>query len=203
MNDIHWSLAAVPPEETPPDEPVTVAELAAHLNLSDSMAADTDEQTLLRGLISKSRRYVEQRLGRQLVTGNWVLSLDRWPREIRIPKNPVQSIETVEYTNGAGSQVELSGSLYQVDILSQPARIRPVYGGSWPEVRPGYNAIQVAFTAGYGDAATDVPETLRHAILLLAAHWHEVREPVADKVMSPVPMTVDDLLALEAVDWTW
>jgi hypothetical protein len=32
------------------------------------------------------------------------------------------------------------------------------------------NAFEVAFTAGYGDAASDVPAPIRHALTLLGAH---------------------------------
>jgi uncharacterized phiE125 gp8 family phage protein len=37
------------------------------------------------------------------------------------------------------------------------------------------NGIEIDFTAGFGQAATDVPDLLRRAIILLAAHWYEFR----------------------------
>jgi uncharacterized phiE125 gp8 family phage protein len=57
------------------------------------------------------------------------------------------------------------------------------------------NAFEVAFTAGYGDEASDVPEPLRHAIKLLVAHWFEQREPVVlGAAAQEVPATVAGLL---------
>lgn len=37
------------------------------------------------------------------------------------------------------------------------------------------NGVEIDFTAGFGEAGTDVPDLLRRAILLLAAHWYEFR----------------------------
>jgi len=50
--------------------------------------------------------------------------------------------------------------------------------------------------AGYGAAASDVPQPLRQAVLLLVAHWFERREPVElGSALETVPMTVGGLLA--------
>jgi uncharacterized phiE125 gp8 family phage protein len=37
------------------------------------------------------------------------------------------------------------------------------------------NGIEIDFTAGFGEAGTDVPDLLRRAILALVAHWYEFR----------------------------
>jgi uncharacterized phiE125 gp8 family phage protein len=39
--------------------------------------------------------------------------------------------------------------------------------------------IELDIDAGYGDAATDVPEPLRQAIRVLVSHWYENRGVVA------------------------
>lgn len=71
----------------------------------------------------------------------------------------------------------LDADSYAVDALSAPARL--VLKSATPSVvTRSFNAFEVAFTAGYGDDAADVPEPIRHAILLLVAHWFERREPV-------------------------
>ena len=57
------------------------------------------------------------------------------------------------------------------------------------------NGVKITFTAGYGDAAGDVPEPLRQALLLLVAHWYERREPVVlGETAIQVPETVQSLL---------
>ena len=66
----------------------------------------------------------------------------------------------------------------------------------WPKPGRIANGIEIAFTAGYGDAAADVPEPIRHAILLLVAHWHEHRSPFeVGHLAQPPPDMVAELLA--------
>ena len=66
---------------------------------------------------------------------------------------------------------------------------------SWPKPGRTANGIEIAFVAGYGDAAADVPAPIRQAILLLVAHWHEHREPVEiGAAKPPCPSTVSELL---------
>jgi len=55
--------------------------------------------------------------------------------------------------------------------------------------------VKIAMTVGYGDDTTDVPQAIRHAAMMLAAHWYENREAVAEGSPVPVPMTVDALTA--------
>ena len=63
-------------------------------------------------------------------------------------------------------------------MLSEPARL--VLSAGAVQLSPArlLNAFEVAFTAGYGDEASDVPAPIRHALKLLVAHWFEHREPV-------------------------
>jgi len=63
-------------------------------------------------------------------------------------------------------------------VLSAPARLT-LTSATPSVVTRAFNAFEVAFTAGYGDAASDVPQPIRQAVQLLVAHWFERREPVA------------------------
>ena len=67
---------------------------------------------------------------------------------------------------------------------------------AWPSAAPHANGIEIAFTAGYGDAAADVPEPIRQALLLLIAHWYEHRSPLeVGPLAQPAPDMVAELLA--------
>ena len=65
--------------------------------------------------------------------------------------------------------------LYRLDAAGVPARI------GWREAvvpPPGlrqFNTLAVAFTAGYGDAAGDVPEPIRRALLAIVADLYSHR----------------------------
>ena len=180
----------------PAAEPVTFREVADQVRFVD----DPDRAYVV-GLITKARRFVEQRQERQLITSTWAMHLDGFPAEIAVRKLPVLTIVSIIYADGAGDSQTLSSSLYQTDLASPdaPGRIKPAYGQSWPATRVGaYNAVTVAFTCGYGTAGSDVPETTRHAILMLVAYWHDQREPVnIGNIVNPLPYTVEALIAME------
>jgi hypothetical protein len=50
----------------------------------------------------------------------------------------------------------------------------PVYNSSWPSVTARADAVTIEFTAGYGDAGSDVPEPIRTAIALAVGHIHHI-----------------------------
>jgi hypothetical protein len=86
--------------------------------------------------------------------------------------------------------------VYFVDTTSLPGRVGLAYEQEWPtDVTAGIGAVQVNYVAGYG-AASAVPQTIKHAILLLIGHWYVNREAVGPS-MSDVPMAVSSLLGSE------
>lgn len=176
----------------PTSEPVTLDEAKAHLRVDNPF-----EDTLIASLILAARLHVERSLDTVLISQNWSLYLDGWPQAetVTLPLSPVQVVTAVRlYDANDGSQL-LSPDLYTVDTLSKPARLRRKGGGGWPMPGRALNGIEIAMTLGYGDDPASVPAALRHAILLLVAHWYEVREPVAmDSSAVEAPLTVAALL---------
>jgi hypothetical protein len=79
-----------------------------------------------------------------------------------------------------------TGYNYVQDLLSQPARLTPVFGQFWPIARVVTNAVQIQFICGYGDDDTTVPEGIKTAIKLLVNYWYENRIPD----QSGIPMAV-------------
>jgi uncharacterized phiE125 gp8 family phage protein len=176
----------------PATEPISLAETKAHLRIDGS-----DEDALLSSLIVAARAFVEKALARALITEIWSLYLDAWPRSgwIALPIAPVQSVTAVRvYDPEDVASVVETGS-YSVDALSEPARLVLSSGAAQMLPPRRLNAYEVAFTAGYGDDASDVPEPIRQALKLLVAHWFEHREPVVlGELPQEVPATVAGLL---------
>lgn len=158
----------------PTAEPISVAEAKAHLRV------DADEEDALIGsLIAAARMLVERTMGVALMTQGWSYFLDHWPERgcIALPLLPVQAVSAVTVHDADGGASVLDTNAYAVDVLSAPARI--VLTATLPSVTTrAFTGYEVAFTAGYGDTATDVPQPIRQAMLLLVAHWFERREPV-------------------------
>lgn len=94
----------------------------------------------------------------------------------------------------------MDGGDYFLDIKSEPGRIGLKHGKNWPSttLRP-HNGICITYTAGYGDASTDVPNKFRLGLLLLIGHFYEHREEVTTGTLTRVPMAAKSLLGGEKV----
>jgi uncharacterized phiE125 gp8 family phage protein len=67
-------------------------------------------------------------------------------------------------------------------------------GESWPTHKTALDAVQVEFTAGYGDTADTVPATARQVVKLLLSHWYENREGVLTGTISkPLEFAISSL----------
>lgn len=174
-------------------EPVTAAEAKAHMRILNA-----DDDTYIEGLITAARQHAEHYTERAFVTQTWTLKLDRFPDyfgDIRLPKPLLISVSSITYVDLDGTTQTLSSALYEVDAQSQPARIRPAYGQSWPTTRDQFNAVTITYTAGYGAAATAVPKAIKQAIMIMVAHWYENREPIiTGTIVAEVPMSANALL---------
>lgn len=180
----------------PTVEPVSLAEAKTHLRVDID-----DDDAYISGLIAAAREYLEGATRRAFLTQTWRLSLDAWPwppAQIELPLPPLQAVNSIKYRDSDGTQTTVDSGDYIVDTDSEPGRIVLDYGESWPsETLYPANPIQIEFEAGYGDAATDVPQYLRQAVLLLVGHWYENREPVViGTVHKELPLAVDSLIYL-------
>ena len=176
----------------PAVEPVTLAEAKAHLRVDG-----TAEDTLIASLIVTSRLHAEAAAGLALITQSWSTFLDAWPPgpHLKLPLRPVQGIDAVRLYNEAGAATIVPPETYLLDSASAPSRLVRQGALAWPTPGRIANGIEIAFTAGYGDAAADVPAPIRQAILLLVAHWYEHRSPLEVGAQAqPIPGMVSDLL---------
>jgi len=160
-----------------------------------------DHDAVLTTYILAARAYVESITGRALMAQTLRMTIDEFPDEpLDLPRGPVSSVSSVTYLDSAGATQTVSASTYVVDTNSIPARLALADGASWPTpaVRPG--AVAINFVAG-GTLDT-VPEPLRHAILMLVAHWHANREAVSvGGNVTSIPLGFDALVAAYRLSW--
>ena len=153
----------------PTELPVSLAEMKEHLHYTLD-----DQDARITSLIHVAREAAETETDRALCPQGWKLTLDGFPSGqtlIRIPKPPLESIDSVLYTDPAGNVQTLDPADYQVDTDSEPGRIAPASGLAWPETHPeALGAVAVIFTAGW-QAANQVPAEIKHAMKLLVGHW--------------------------------
>ena len=183
-------------------EPITTGEVKAHLRIDDNASDD-----YLNALISAARQHIEERIGRAIITQTWTLKLDRFPGaerdasgsciggRITMPRPRLQSVSSIAYVDTDGTTQTLSSLLYQVDSSSEPGRIAPAYGQSWPTTREQMGAVTVVFVCGYGSTAAYVPTSIIQAMKLLIGSWYESREAtLIGTISSTLDFTLDALL---------
>lgn len=176
----------------PAAEPVEVSDVKTHLRVTFD-----DDDTYFGTLIKVARRAIETQTQRALITRTLKLVLESFPasRVIELPFSPVQSVTSVKYyASGASSLSTLSSDNYRVDTNSTPGRVVLKEGQSWPAEWANGNAVEITYVSGHGDAKTDVPEDLRHAVLMLCGHYYENREDSSTgPTVQAVPRAVDAL----------
>ncbi len=161
----------------PAVEPLTLEEAKLHLRIEPRQSEDDG---LIKRLIAAARQRAESFSGRALIRQSWELQLDGFPRgAVDVPRPPLESVAAVEYIDEAGRRQSLDAENYSVDTASEPGRISPAWGRSWPPARAGANVVRARFTAGYGATPTDVPEDIRHALLLIVGSFYEYRQDAA------------------------
>lgn len=174
----------------PATEPVTVSELKTHLRIDSAT-----EDTYLGTLIQTAREDCEQFQNRSYITQTWELTLDGWPKfPIKLPRPELVSVTSVKYYDTADTETTYSTDNYFVDTSSEVGRIGLNYNITLPSttLRP-QNAVIIQYVAGYG-GASDVPQRIKHAILMLAGHYYENRETVSLVDLKQIPMGVMSLL---------
>lgn len=165
-------------------------------------AMDKTEIVSVHRFIRSSRIYAENYTHRAFVTQEWQLNYDSFPdSEIEIPKPPLISLDSVKYVDTDGIlQTLVQDTDYEAVLGGETGKIRLVSGKSWPATKTTLNAVQIAFTAGYGASPVNVPENIRQAIRLLTGEHYERREEgIVGSEINPVILAAHNLLNQESV----
>jgi len=182
---------------TPPSvEPVSLTDAKDHLRVDD-----TNSDTLITELITVARRYCERIQNRVYITQTWDLFLDGFPSspfDVALP--PLQSVTSIKYTDKDEVQATFDATKYQVDTTGFIGRISLKDGASWPSVtlRP-INGFEMRFVAGYGNAATDVPNEIVAAIKMVLAELFENRQITDIRQHFEIPVAAHNLLTTDRV----
>jgi uncharacterized phiE125 gp8 family phage protein len=179
--------------EAPAEEPVSLEEAKLHCRVDHN-----DDDEWFNVTIPAARQFVERAVRRSLVTQTWRLDLSGFPRRrgpIQLAHGPVQSVVGIAYQDGSNDPVaEMDEALYVLSQGEDTSAIWPAHEQEWPDFTAQPSAVQVTFVAGYG-GADDVPEPLKHAILLQVGHWNEAREAVSFSAPpSEVPLAFESLI---------
>jgi hypothetical protein len=166
----------------PAIEPVTLDLAKSHLRVDDGF---TNDDGYISGLIIAARQLVEKSMNRAIFNRQMLLTLDYFPwpgwgttgaasardyflmnyyqrLQIRLPLPSTVSVQSLTYlANDGVTVVTIDPSKYVVDTTSEPARISPVPGFTWPYQQnyiPGQ--VRVNYTAGTYEIAVTEPFTV-------------------------------------------
>ncbi|MCF4097934.1 head-tail connector protein [Maritalea mediterranea] len=174
----------------PAVEPLSVAETKSYLRLDHA-----DDDALIATLIAAARSHIESVTRKAMITQRWKWVSDVWPGHgITLPIAPFQALESISLFDDPGT--ETIWPLAEVKQNKQSGKctvfLAPT-STSVPRLRD-YDAVEITYRTGFGDAAGNVPEDLRLAMLRLIGHWYEHREAVVTAGSGAVIPTQFDLL---------
>jgi Phage gp6-like head-tail connector protein len=175
----------------PVAEPVSLSEAKAHLRIDH-----VDEDTAISMLIVMAREFAEDYTRLAFISQSWRWALDNWPdsitpndfsvprlsaappkRYVRLLRGPLLSVTSIiTYdSNDVGTTWD-AGEYF---VATGEDRIYRRTSGTWPMPERRARGIEIDYVAGFGVLASDLPAPIRHAVMMLVAHYYENREIVA------------------------
>lgn len=153
--------------------PVGIPEVKAHLRLDHA-----HEDVYLQALIQSASGFVEEYLGRSLLTQIWRLI---WEKEKPYPPNlsgamgdmsivplsypPLRAILSVNRILPTGAKQPI-----RRHRLEMGHQIPKLVFADVPE------PVEIEYETGYGDKPTDIPPLIRQAVLMFVADFYEHRD---------------------------
>lgn len=184
-------------------EPLTVMDAKRQLRIEvdpeiEGTGGEHPDNDYLAELIAAAREMFEARTGRALATQQWLLVLDSFPRRqgndpwwdgvrqgamnmfdsynfIDLPKKPVLSVDSITTYNFGGVASVVVPTVYDVSLHQGRVMLRA--GQMWPTGLRMNSAVEVLYTAGYGEDPLQAPRMYRNLIQRIVAWWYENRVP--------------------------
>lgn len=179
----------------PAEEPVDLSDdIKPFLRIDGS-----DDDTLLTTLGKVAREMVEKYTHLKLINQTWEMWLDRFPENevadlwwdgvrtghekllnaglgyIDLPFAPISSFTSLVTYDDSNTPSTFAASNYTLDDSNLPGRLYLNEGSVWPtDLRPR-NSIVLTAVYGYGADGTNVPNTIKHAILTTINWLYENR----------------------------
>lgn len=185
--------------DAPAITPVTVAEVKEQLRVEH-----TDDDALITRLIAAAVAYTDVKgsLGHAMISQKWGQWVGANPSQsVRLILGPVIQVNAVKYYDVDNVLQTDTLSNYEVIGTSFSSYVSPASGFAWPVTAQRPDAIRMEYTIGYGGATTDVPETIRHALMLLIGHWYDNRENSGYDELSNIPFGYDAMIGMHRRCW--
>jgi uncharacterized phiE125 gp8 family phage protein len=163
-------------------EPLTLDLVKDYLKIPPRSPADSFEDDELTTFISAAREQAEILQNRDLVRKQWDLHHDYWPSYRIEMRDPLRSVDLVQYQDSNGDFTTLNENAdYIVDANKGPGVLAPPYNATWPTFTPWpSSSILIRFTSGYsGDDPfwNGAGARIKTGMLMLISAWYNNRLP--------------------------
>ena len=176
--------------EGPASEPDTLESAKRYLRVT----VDADD-AIITAAIASAREQFELATSRQVITAKWEAYWpwfpgwidapydglhyeSRYRSRLKLPRPPLQRVESVEYRNDAGEYETFPAAKY---VTMAPAELRasvgwiePAPDEVWPDTRVRPDAVKVTYVAGYDPGS--VPPMILSTIRALMGSEYENRK---------------------------
>jgi uncharacterized phiE125 gp8 family phage protein len=187
------------------NSPITTAKLIAHLRLPT--VQDGAAITQLAALLNAAREFVEGQTGRGMAPATYrelfTAAEVKADAMLRFARGPVTAISALKYWPADGSARVTITSVPSIaallvemgDMLPGAAFVTSQLSALSLYDRP--DALSVDYVAGHALGAC--PDGLKHAVLLLAALWHEERLPLNASTVNELPFSLGAIIQHQRV----
>ncbi len=144
---------------------ITLAEVKAHLKRPVTFTAD---DVLLQSLIDAATQYGQKYTAREFTANTWTLLIDCLTDRVRLNRNPIDSITSIEHLVDDILITIPSTDYYKKD-LTQWVEVLLISGKSWPtNTDDREHAIKIIFVTKQYPCGNLIKE----AMLLHIAYWY-------------------------------
>jgi len=163
-------------------EPLIFSEVKSYLGIPERSPADLYEDDAIESLIIAAREQAEILQGRDLVRKQWDLSLDCFPGGAIELRDPLASVDLIQYRDSTGVYASLvEGAGYIVDSAKHPGVVMPPWGLTWPSFEPWpTSAVVVRFTSGLAPSDlfwANAGHRIKNGMKMLISAWYNNRLP--------------------------
>lgn len=185
MKAAGWMLVTAPTAE-----PLSVLAAKEHLRVDSD-----NEDFLIADYITAARMQCEELTSRAFLMQTWDAAFMGWPgaEGFILPRPPLASVTSIQYTTAEGQVHTLATDIYQVITATEPGRVILAYDREWPaETLDAGLPIVVRYVCGTAGALAWQAQAVRW----LVGHMYENREAVIMGTAMPqkVPFSIQWLL---------
>lgn len=149
---------------------------------------DTDDDADIESFIDSAITEAQDITNRQFASATYELYLSEFKREIKLTKNPIQEIISIEYLDNSNSYITLDPTSY---FLYEDLEIGVIVFRVIPGIKSERKAIRITFKSGYG---SKFPADLRQWLKVRVSTLYEYREEITSGVSIAKNNHVDSIL---------